>query len=479
MGVFKEMIARVGLDAKPFEAGAKRVESLSHKMGHSVKEGMMEIIGPYLAFEGIKRGIEATVQWGARIHDLAQEVGLTAEAFQELSYAAKEGGASQEAMVGFVERLNATRETAQERDNKGNMTPEAAKALDSLSAIGIGKDDLGKNAADLVRQVGKRFEEATNEEVAKLVKPLREVGGRGVTQLIATFRNGMEKKAEEARENGLIKSNDQIDALKEMEDEFDLIGNQIRSDLVPSVIWLGHVFHDLVNRIKTTASFLGGLSTGIKAPSVKDALIGAYNPATMIAKIFSGGMQAAINEGSREEARQEREDQANKQKSKKNLPVNPGASSAEESEEKRKNQDAQKAQAMQKELLESADELDKKQMTPQEKRKRIVAEILELEKKIADETEKGANGGYSNPLTIAETQKDLFKKRSELLDNKIPFKTYGPGDSLSKIGGFMGRAAETMSIQVQKEQLRVQREIAKNTKPNKSDKIERNFSLIN
>lgn len=165
--------------------------------------------------------IRQNVKAAAEIDDTSQRLGISAESFQELSYAAKIAGVEQEDFTKAMEQFN-----KRLGDFKGGVTG----AQTALGQLGLTMADLkGKTPDEAFRIVADRL--------ARIPDPMRRAAietelfgkaGLKLDNVLTLGAKGLAHYAAEAHNLGFILSNETIKKAAEADDEFDRIGKSLK-----------------------------------------------------------------------------------------------------------------------------------------------------------------------------------------------------------------------------------------------------------
>ncbi len=245
------LLVKLSADGSGFNIVMKQAEGsvkkLSHEFNSELKRSIAEAFGVYALVEFTKK----TIEFAAKISDLSERTGVSTDALQEWSYAAKQNGSDIDAVVGFFEKLGVARAKA-----LGNNQESIA----SFERLGITLDDLKKKRLeDIGVGIGRTV---LKGDPQNLGGALRDVGGRGATGLIATFKGDVEQLGKAARDAGVVIKEDTIDQLKELGDEFENFVAMLRGPMATGLIATISVLNMLVTGVKAIAAFFGVLSTG-------------------------------------------------------------------------------------------------------------------------------------------------------------------------------------------------------------------------
>lgn len=212
MGVLN-MAGRLSLDASPFHSTLKGVTGTIGGFANSLKGMLAGALGAGALLSYTKRMIDL----GAQIHDTSTKLGISAETFQELSFAAKQSGAE----IGNVE--TAFRALAMARI-EALQTPGGDQAA-VFGAFGIGAKELKEmRLEDTFRRIADTIK--TTDFGASEMAMVNKLLGRTGSELIPMFRDGLREAADEARALGLVMDNSVTKQLKDMNDNLDRLGTK-------------------------------------------------------------------------------------------------------------------------------------------------------------------------------------------------------------------------------------------------------------
>ena len=187
---------------------------------------------------------------GDALDKMSQRIGITAEQLQEFSYAATHAGAAPEDLEDALKDL-------------GTHMAEIANGLDTSSSAFTLFQKLGiemKDAAGNMRPVEQVFLDLAdaiqrNEDPAlraKMAMATMGASGRKLIPMLAGGSDGLKQMAAQARDLGLVMSNDAVASAATMTDHMDdmravigSVGNAIGAKLAPTVIRMSDRFRDL------------------------------------------------------------------------------------------------------------------------------------------------------------------------------------------------------------------------------------------
>ena len=211
--------------------------------------------GPFLALAGsvgfsLQQAVTSFASTGDALDKMSQRIGITAEQLQEFSYAATHAGAAPEDLEDALKDL-------------GTHMAEIANGLDTSSSAFTLFQKLGiemKDAAGNMRPVEQVFLDLAdaiqrNEDPAlraKMAMATMGASGRKLIPMLAGGSDGLKQMAAQARDLGLVMSNDAVASAATMTDHMDdmravigSVGNAIGAKLAPTVIRMSDRFRDL------------------------------------------------------------------------------------------------------------------------------------------------------------------------------------------------------------------------------------------
>jgi hypothetical protein len=274
----RKMMAEIGLDGSGFAVGAKKVESETAKLAGNIKNSLGNTLTGILGVAFFEQAIQKTIEFGSEISDLAKRAGVTAEAFQKMSFAF---GGNKEGVSSFFDKLNENRAKALQG---GVNSPESQ----AFGKLGIGQSELSHDTGEvLMSKIGDAIKAGNIQE---LIGPLRVVGGRGAGELVAGFKAGIEERAKDAVAAGAIMSNADVARMKQIQKEWSMLTTSLMVDMVPIVDTVIRSIEDLISRFKILGAFIQGLFVDPERVALdKQKIVHAKEVETFAAWQKSGG----------------------------------------------------------------------------------------------------------------------------------------------------------------------------------------------
>jgi hypothetical protein len=203
----------------------------------------------------IKKGIDAA----GEIDDAAQRIGISAEKFQELAYAAKLAGVEQKDFATAMEQLT-------RRLGEVNLKGTAAET--ALKKLGLGlKDIRGQSPDKALGLIADRLKQIQDPMQRNAI--LADLFGRAGIKMAIMLKDGaagLAELAKEARALGFVVSNEVIERAAKAGDEIDRLalasraaGIQMGAGFLPALEAIRRVVtsQDFQNGIKTVAENMG------------------------------------------------------------------------------------------------------------------------------------------------------------------------------------------------------------------------------
>lgn len=204
-------------------------------------------------------GLQTSVAWAADLTDVADRIGVTVEALQELRYAADETGVPLDKLDGGLEALNASLGAFKTGIGAGRITPVFA-------ALGLTQADLVnvENAAELLPILADRLSRV--EDRAAQVQLAKKLGIESLLPLLRQGASGIEKMSTEARDLGLVLSNEVVGGLDEADraleknkQQIDANVRQMQASLAPFFVWASGELAKLSRAIVDLFSLMGAV----------------------------------------------------------------------------------------------------------------------------------------------------------------------------------------------------------------------------
>jgi hypothetical protein len=266
------LMAMLGLDISPFKRNLLQAQADARHAGKEIKDAfgdvMSEKLGSIASVAGIEELSRRTIEYGEKVFDTANRLGISTEAVQQWDYALRLNGSTLESGISFFERMA----TARVKAMQGNEAE-----IDAFKRLGVSIDDLkSKRLEDLGAQIAEVFRTG---DAQRLIADLRTIGGRGAGELAAAFKSGLAEFLNKAP----IIDNTVINELKGIADDAKGIMADFLKNMAPLVV-------GFYNGIRTT---LFGVATSFVA--LKEATSAWWQAAKKGNEEFNSGKNRLAN----------------------------------------------------------------------------------------------------------------------------------------------------------------------------------------
>lgn len=271
------LIATLGLNASGFKGGLDQAREHAASTGKQIQSALGDFVGEklgsFVSIGALEEGIRKTIEFGGKVADLSDRLGISTDAVQQWDYALQQNGSSVEAAAGFFEKLAVNRQKALQGSDE---------QIAAFKKLGVTLDDLkNKNIEDIGSKIAGAVERGDPQE---LIASLREVGGKGAGELVAAFRNHFQEELAKAPlipEGGIAE-------LDRIGDEFTNMGKEIKVALAGPIIFVYNLVKELSTLVvATTAALTESAATFFKSIPQK-GLIGALMPSNIKDSISAG-----------------------------------------------------------------------------------------------------------------------------------------------------------------------------------------------
>ena len=207
-----ELTVKTGVDASGFETGLNRLQGSVRSFATAAGG----ILAGAFAFDKLLSGLNAAIQKGDQLQDLANRFGVSANALQEIGNAASLSGASLEDVASAMNKL---------ARNAGEAVGGNKELQESFARIGV-------SVADLSSMSPQSLFFALSQAVASGTLGMedfavaQDLAGRGAATLMETFRMGRDQIISNGQAMGTW-SNETIAALSKASDELKKLDNII------------------------------------------------------------------------------------------------------------------------------------------------------------------------------------------------------------------------------------------------------------
>jgi hypothetical protein len=268
-----------------------------------IKKGAMAAAAAMAAFvAAIAATVQKTAEAGDKYAKTARVIGMTAESFQELEYAANMSGVETSTLTGSLEKLN--KNMGDVKTGTGALTTYLAEnnkeLLEQLKGV-----NSNEEAFTLLMGA---IEEAPDEfSRAALAQAAFGKSGQELILIAEAGAAGIEGLKEEAREYGLISnesaaaSEEFMDAQARLKQAFAGVGNELSEGMIPVVTEMVNKFagfiagiDDWEGKIKTLAIVLGTVTVALTAMSVVSKVAAGIGAVTKAFTALKAAMTAGL-----------------------------------------------------------------------------------------------------------------------------------------------------------------------------------------
>jgi hypothetical protein len=247
--------------------------------------GAGKSIAGALAGLAVGSKIKTTIDEYARLADLSNRLGVSAESMQRVGIAAEQSGTDAETAARALTLLM-----------KAIDSPDNKKAVDAMEGLGLSINELkSANAFDQIRMLSTAFQKAqsTGTGFADIMSLL----GKSGAELIPVLR--MTSSEMDAIANTNVISDDQIARLAKVDDLMVGLGRTVTIGIGESIAWAAEKWDNAVDGITTKV---------LQAQVVIDALLSGKGPTAALAEgaKFAQDMAAAKIKEAEESARAEK-----------------------------------------------------------------------------------------------------------------------------------------------------------------------------
>jgi len=222
-----EVKARLDLDGNPFQQGLAKAQA---QIG-TFATGIKGVIAGAFTVGAITAGMKSAVDYGSKLNDTAERLGVNAGELEKLAYAAKQTGSGLETITAAWTKMA----IAQQSGIRENG--EARRAFEHL---GISAKELEKlSLEELFRKVADGVKDAKDQ--GRLMADVQTVLGRSGGELIPMLRDGsdgLKEFADEAARFHLLMGDETIKKMDEIGDSVERFNTQIRTGSGTLAGWL-------------------------------------------------------------------------------------------------------------------------------------------------------------------------------------------------------------------------------------------------
>lgn len=250
----------VSLDGSKFLGGMKQMELAAHRTGTNIVNSLGTRLAALFTVGAISSFISKTIELADKFEDLKGKTGVGAEDLQRFDRAMRDNGSTLESLIGFWEKLSIARQSA--LNDKGGSEAQAFKAF------GVSAKDLeSKSAVDLSRKIALAVQSSSNIEA--LITPLRQIGGRGATEMVAALRAGLDQMYKDVS----VMTDATTSEVSSLKDSWQNMITDLHVSTAPFLVWMVDNFRATFRAIsegktaleafKNAGGGIGGLVAGV------------------------------------------------------------------------------------------------------------------------------------------------------------------------------------------------------------------------
>lgn len=259
MASFLNLKAVLGLNWSGFQIGLKQATTASQQFADTVKNKFANAFG----YAAIAAYTSKLIEFADYITDLSDQLEISTDTLQKWGAAAKMSGSNLEAVAKFFEHLAAAREQAMNGDSQ---------AQSDFWSLGIKPQKLsGMNLQQVANQIANST--AKNNDIQDLIPALKRVGGKGITELIPTLKQGMDGIAESAKQAGDAIEGDVLQQLKAAKSEVQAMAETFKGPMATGIAFIAKKLREVFDIVEIGTNVMGGFFGAlISGSGFKDAL---------------------------------------------------------------------------------------------------------------------------------------------------------------------------------------------------------------
>jgi len=249
------LIATLGINTAGFRSGLNsavtQANTAGAKIGTALGSALSSRLAGFVGIGSLTLLTKSVVEYGSKISDLSARLNIGTEALQAWDYALKQTGSSIEVGAKFFEQLAKARDYA--------LAGQAVYTR-AFEKFGVTIDELkSKRLEDLGLQLAKTFKAGNAQE---MIGALKDIGGRGGTEMATAFREGLAELIEEAKGAGVIMSDEMIGRLDELADKFSRLWMQVKAAAAPVLGFIVDGFQAIADEAARAGALAGGFWEG-------------------------------------------------------------------------------------------------------------------------------------------------------------------------------------------------------------------------
>jgi hypothetical protein len=211
-----KLAGKLSLKADAFKAGLKKSGAAVKSFGAKAKSAFGGVAGKLAAVAGtaaIIAQVKATLDWSAKIRDLANAWGISTKEVQQFQYAARQSGIEIEDVMDNMKDLA---KSAAEVTSAGGNEGKASM----FKVLGIEVDQLrGKNPAEVFKIVAAAIKEMGDVTTPEALLAIEGLGGGAGMKTLNMMKNGFGGMTDRFNDLGMAVDDVTLDKLGAMSDK--------------------------------------------------------------------------------------------------------------------------------------------------------------------------------------------------------------------------------------------------------------------
>jgi hypothetical protein len=278
-----KLMAELGLDGTGFATGLKRAEGLAMGATRSIANTLIGMVG--IGTVGL--AIHKTVESASEVVIASQRLGLGVQQLQVLRQAAIAAGQDFSLLIRTFEKLEVARKKA--------LTPGRENDSDrrAFARVGVNHDMLeNQTAAQLfMGPMSKAFKAGNQEDMVTALKQL-ELARNEFGAMIPVLKTDFVELSKKMGEAGAMMDTLTAVKLKNLGNEFQLLAKIITTVLGPTIVWVSEwIARATFKGGKAVAEFAGSMGAGT---AHQGPLRAAFTTAMMLLSIPVAGIVGPI-----------------------------------------------------------------------------------------------------------------------------------------------------------------------------------------
>ena len=278
----RKMAGGVSGLGRDFGSGLGPVGTVLDKIGAAGLVAGAGVGAAVVAFQGM----QSALKFADDLDATATKIGITAEQFQELTFAAKENDITTEALSSSLQGLNVA--LGAYKAGVGD-----AKVKKVFEALGITPESLKdvKNAADFLPMLADKIQGLGS--VAERVKIAKMMGVEDLVPLLAKGGDEIDRLAAKARDLGLVMSNELATKAADASRELEVMGDYISAHLNIAFANMGTWVVDVTKKLGPLIDRMKDFA-GVSVDARKKYLDAEIAAAENSARLRAGSLNPAL-----------------------------------------------------------------------------------------------------------------------------------------------------------------------------------------